>query len=230
MRPPGKLLAAGRDADIFEYGDGTVLRRSREGRSQEREASILEYLRANDYPAPEAIELSDDGLELVLQRIDGPTMVQAIGRRPWTLRPLARSLAQLHERLHMLDAPKFLAPAPVGSGIRMLHMDLHPLNVMISPTGPIVIDWSGARVGDPFVDVAAAWVLMAVGEIPSGPLGALQHLGRHELVRTFLRQFDRAQLTARLRDVVTWKARDPHMSDREVALMWALVADAESRR
>ncbi len=86
MRAPGPLLASGRDADIFEYGDGLVLRRSREGRSVRQEAQTMEYLRAQRYPVPAVHEVSDDGCDLVMERIDGVSMVDAIARAPWTVR------------------------------------------------------------------------------------------------------------------------------------------------
>ena len=38
VKEPGPLLAAGREADIFEYGPGLVLRRSREGYSMASQA------------------------------------------------------------------------------------------------------------------------------------------------------------------------------------------------
>jgi aminoglycoside phosphotransferase (APT) family kinase protein len=231
MRPPGPLLAAGRDADVYEYGDGAVLRRSREGRSLLVEARILEFLQAHGYPVPKVLEVSDDGADLVMERIHGPTMVDAIGHRPWTLHRSARELTELHVRLHELDAPTYLAAAPVGSGTRLLHMDLHPLNVMMGPTGPVVIDWTGARAGDPYVDVAMAWVLMAAGEVPSSGLkAAFVNWGRGRLVSRFLSGFDRAALVERLREVVEHKSKDPHMSSKEVAAMWDLVAREEAGR
>jgi len=108
-------------------------------------------------------------------------------------------------------------------------MDLHPLNVMMGPTGPVVIDWTGARAGDPYVDVAMAWVLMAVGEVPSSGLkAAFVTWGRGRLVSSFLGGFDRAAIVERLRDVVEHKSKDPHMSPREVAAMWDLVAREEA--
>ena len=36
----------------------------------------------------------------------------------------------------------------------LVHGDLHPGNIVVSPTGPIVVDWSDAAVGNPFVDLA----------------------------------------------------------------------------
>jgi aminoglycoside phosphotransferase (APT) family kinase protein len=231
MNQPGPLLAAGRDADVFEYGTGAVLRRSRQGRSLLIEARTLEFLHTHGYPVPRVLEVSDDGADLVMERIEGPTMVDDVGRRPWTLPRAGRTLADLHARLHELDAPTFLAPAPVGSGARLLHMDLHPLNVMIGRAGPVVIDWTGARAGDPTVDVVMAWVLMAVGELPNrGPKAALVTWARGRLVSSFLGCFDRAALVERLRVVVALKSKDPHMSPREVHAMWALVAREEARR
>jgi aminoglycoside phosphotransferase (APT) family kinase protein len=231
MNEPGPLLAAGRDADVYEYGDGAVLRRSREGRSLLLEARTLEFLHAHGYPVPKVLEVSDDGADLVMERIDGPTMVDAVGRRPWTLRHSARELADLHVRLHELEAPPYLAPAPVGTGSTLLHMDLHPLNVMMGRSGPVVIDWTGARVGDPLVDVTMAWVLMAVGEVPrSGLRSALVTWARGQLVAEFLASFDRPALVDRLRDVVEFKVKDPHMSHKEVDAMWALVAREEAGR
>jgi aminoglycoside phosphotransferase (APT) family kinase protein len=109
-------------------------------------------------------------------------------------------------------------------------MDLHPLNVILSPKGPVVIDWTGACLGDPLVDVGIAWVLMSAGQIPGNPMVArLLDMGRGLLVNEFVSQFDRAEVTSRLRDVVTWKVTDPHMSPAEVAGMWRVVEKAEAR-
>jgi hypothetical protein len=49
MDAPGQLLASGRDSDIFEYGPGRVLRRSRRGRSLVDEARVMDYARGHGY-------------------------------------------------------------------------------------------------------------------------------------------------------------------------------------
>jgi hypothetical protein len=59
MRPPGKLLATGRDCDVFEYGPGLVLRRSRRGRSMSFEARIMDYVGGDGYPVPAVVEMSE---------------------------------------------------------------------------------------------------------------------------------------------------------------------------
>ena len=43
----------------------------------------------------------------------------------------------------------------------MLHLDLHPGNVMFTARGPVVIDWTNARAGAPAADVAMAYLIMA---------------------------------------------------------------------
>jgi aminoglycoside phosphotransferase (APT) family kinase protein len=229
MRGPGALLAAGRDADIFEYGPGLVLRRSREGRSLVTEARIMEYVRAQGFPSPAVEEVSDDGLAMVMERIDGSDMVAAITRRPWTIARHGALLAGLHQRLHELVAPAWMHDAPVGHGDRLLHLDLHPLNVMVARTGPVVIDWTGACRGDPAVDVAVAWVLLEAGSVQTNRLiAAVLGPARATLVKSFLRPFDLDPVKRRLREVVAWKVQDPHMSTREQARMWQLVEASET--
>jgi aminoglycoside phosphotransferase (APT) family kinase protein len=223
---PGPLLAAGRDSDIFEYGPGRVLRRSREGHSMVQEARVMEYVRARGFPVPAVEEVSADGLDMVMERIDGAEMVAVMGKRPWEIPRQGRLLADLHLRLHELTAPEWLADAPLGQGDRLLHLDFHPLNVMLGPRGPVVIDWANACRGDPDVDVAIAWVLMATGEVSTGRvLGAVLGRARSALVRSFLGSFDVPRVTQSLHDVVAWKVSDPHMSSAEQAAMWRLVAD-----
>ena len=224
MRAPGALLASGRDADIYEYGPGLVLRRSRAGRSLAAEARVMEHVRAQGYPVPAVDEISDDGRDLVIERVDGADMVSAMTARPWTIPRQGRLLADLHTRLHALPAPDWLPDAPVGRGDCLLHLDLHPLNVILGRRGPMVIDWTGACRGDPAVDVALAWTLMAAGSVPTGRvIGAVLGRARAALVRSFLESFDTEPVARQLEDVVTWKVSDPHMSADEQARMWQLV-------
>jgi len=219
-----RLLASGRDADIFEHGANLVLRRSRDGRSMAAEASVMEFVRSRGFPVPAVESVSSDGSELIMERIQGPTMVSLLSRKPWLVGSCGRLLASLHIRLHALDAPATLQPAPTGDGHRILHLDLHPLNVMMSPRGPVVIDWTGAARGDPDIDVALTWLLLAVGDVPPGSLAAaLSRWGRKRLIAGYLGQFNQASLEKALDPVVRWKIKDPHMSSREIAAMWALL-------
>lgn len=229
MRRPGQLLASGRDSDIFECGPGLVMRRARSGRSMLHEARIMEYLHSRSYPVPAVDGVSDDGTELVMERIDGLTMVDSLARAPWSVRRQGRTLADLHNMLHEIPAPEFLPSAPVGSGDRFLHMDLHPLNIINSPKGPVVIDWTNASCGDPAVDVGLAWVLMSVGEVPRrGVVGKLVELGRSLLVNSFVGSVDFEQARRQIRQIVEWKVRDPNMSPSEIKAMWRAVEKTEA--
>jgi len=105
MREPRRVLAAGRDSDILDYGAGLVLRRSRNGRSLEMEARVMRHLIERGYPAPRVETLSADGSELIMERIDGPTMLEALTRQPWTLCRNAAVLARLHNRLQRSPVP-----------------------------------------------------------------------------------------------------------------------------
>ena len=192
-----------------------------------QEARVMTYVRSQGFPVPAVMEVSEDGLSMVLERVDGGDMVAVLGKRPWEIRRQGRILADLHRRLHELTVPNWLPDAPVGRGDRLLHLDLHPLNVMMSAKGPVVIDWANACRGDPNVDVALAWVLMATGEVSTGRfIGAVLGRARSALVNSFVSSFDVEVLRQTLRDVVAWKVLDAHMSDAEQARMWQMVQDA----
>jgi aminoglycoside phosphotransferase (APT) family kinase protein len=224
MRAHGELIASGRDADIFAYGPTQVLRRSRNGRSMADEAQTMEFVRSHGYPAPRVSEVSDDGLDLVMERVDGPTMVDAMAAQPWRIGRMAGQLADLHVSLHALPAPLWVKRAPCGDGDRLLHMDLHPLNVLMGASGPVVIDWTNASRGDPSVDVAVTWVLIVSGEVPARRMKAiLLGVGRKILIRRFLKPFAEEDVRSALIDVVPWKCRDANMSDLERSRMRALL-------
>lgn len=200
-RPRWRLIAAGRASEIFDLGDGRVLRRFRAGGDPEREALVMGHARRHGYPAPRVLEVTPNAL--VLERVVGPTMLEELRQRPWTLRRHASLLARLHERLHEIAAPATLQAA--GTGDRLLHLDLHPDNVILSADGPFVIDWTNARRGDPTLDVALTWLIAATS---GGPLGRL-------FLRWFVPHFDRDDLLNALPAAAEQRLADPNVSDRE---------------
>lgn len=50
-----ELLAPGRDCDVFDLGDGTVLRRRRDGRVPAREPELMRHVREHGYPCPAVV-------------------------------------------------------------------------------------------------------------------------------------------------------------------------------
>jgi aminoglycoside phosphotransferase (APT) family kinase protein len=181
---PGPLIGRGRSADVFDLGNGRVLRRYRYPIDVRFEALIMRHLHQAGYPVP--VVYDADGADLVMERLDGTDMLAAIVQRPWTVRRHARMLADLHNRLHEITAPPDWKP---GRGDKVLHLDLHPANVMLTSRGPVVIDWVNAQSGTPGVDVAMAYLIMTTSDLDLIPLWlrtAAMWL-RHVLVREFLR-------------------------------------------
>ncbi len=224
MREVGRLLAQGRDADIFEYGDDLVLRRSRDGASQVQEANVLRYASEQGLSVPHVAEVIEDGRALVMERINGPTMIDAASKRPWKIGTFGRILSELHDAVHRVEAPEFLGPAPAGTGSALLHLDLHPLNVMLSSRGPIIIDWTNACAGDPRVDVALTWALIASGQLSGGIIErGLATFGRSILLNRFLAGRNLENLRPALEEVIAWKVKDPNLSEVECSKMLDLL-------
>jgi tRNA A-37 threonylcarbamoyl transferase component Bud32 len=220
---PGRLLASGRDSDIFEFGAGTVLRRARNGRSMEYEAAVMEYARSHGYPVPVVHELRAGGSELVLDRIDGPHLIDAIGSAPWRIKPMAHVLADLHEQLHAIPAPADV-PAITDDGDALLHLDLHPLNVIMSSNGPVVIDWPNSGRGHWASDVADTWLVLSAAAVPGNGLRTrVISRMRSVFVNAFIARFDRDEVCAHLRAAADRRARDRNMTAPELARMRALV-------
>jgi aminoglycoside phosphotransferase (APT) family kinase protein len=163
------LIAKGREADVYAVDEGWVLRRFRDAdRSTAQEARTLRWLAAAGYPVP-AVHAAD-GTDLVMERLHGPTMAEALRRRPWRAAAYGEVLGRLHRELHELRAPDWLPPLAAGGGApggpRVLHLDLHPENVLLTEQGPRVIDWTNARAGAPAVDVAMTSVILRGLELP----------------------------------------------------------------
>lgn len=217
MEPMGPKLAEGRDSEIFEHGIGKVLRVVRDGRSLVAEAEVMRYVRTHDYPCPEVFDAGDG--YLVMERLDGPTLMDRVGKPPFPLRSAGHLLADLHERLHRIPAPPGIALAPLP-GDRVVHRDLHPMNVMMTSSGPMVIDWSNASAGAPAFDVADTWVLFACGVPPmSGIDRLIVPIGRRMLLRAFLSRVDAEAARRAIPAAVEHRLTDPNMSADEHASM-----------
>ncbi len=163
----------------------------------------MEHARSHGYPVPAARALSDT--EIVMDRLTGPTMLDDLGRRPWRIDRHAETLATLHRRLHEIEAPEWL-PAPVGEGTSLLHLDLHPDNVVLTSTGPFVIDWPNAARGSGAADVAHTWLVIACSTPTTGLYRRLiSAAGRALLLRAFLRRFDHAEIQPHLETVGTYR-------------------------
>ncbi len=154
----------------------------------------MEHARAHGYPVPLVHDVGDD--TLLLERIDGPTMQEELERRPWRIGAHMQALSDLHHRLHEIEHP---------DGGTLLHLDLHPLNVIYGPDGPIVIDWTNAAAGDSALDPAlAAVIFLTSGGIPGRVATPL-----------FLRHFDRRAVDRAMPAAIAYRIADPNVLPQE---------------
>lgn len=226
MEPVGPKLAEGRDSEIFEHGPGKVLRVVRDGRSLVAEAEIMRHVRSHDYPCPEVYDAGDG--YLVMDRLEGSTMMESVGKPPFPLRRSGHLLAELHERLHRIPAPPGIPEAPLP-GDRLVHRDLHPLNIMMTAAGPVVIDWSNASAGDPAFDVADTWALLACAKPPTRGIDRIiVPLGRRVLLRAFLSRVDTVTARRAIPAVVAHRLTDGNLSPAEHERMRKLAAWASN--
>ncbi|MBQ0897869.1 phosphotransferase [Micromonospora sp. U56] len=164
--PAATPLASGRDADVYALGTDRVIRRNRDGGDVRAEAGLMAYLRGQGYPVPEVFRA--DGPDLEMTRLTGPTLAEALVTGVADIRSGARILATLHHRLHALRARR--SPDPAA---RVLHLDLHPQNVIVTADGPVVIDWGSAGEGPPELDLAMTALIVAeVVTDPASPFAA----------------------------------------------------------
>jgi len=113
--PDLQKLAEGREAEIFAWQDGTVLRlmRSPDARPQvewEQRAMAAAAATGVRVPAVGEIATVDGRPGLIMERIDGPDMLTLIGRKPWTVWSVGRITGELHAAMHEAVAPAELRP------------------------------------------------------------------------------------------------------------------------
>jgi hypothetical protein len=220
-------VARGRWTDVYDLGGGRVLKRYRDTSAKPIaafEARVMAHARAHGVPVPEVFEV--DGCDLVLEKIDGPTMLEHLARRPLSLRHHARTLAQLHDIVHTVPAPDGLRQ-PFGPGGALLHLDLHPDNVILSSSGPALIDWQGAVAGPPAADLAHTWLLLRTSVVP-GPLfqRVVGTVGQRLFARTFVACVDAKAVRQALPVVAARRLQDSTLLEVEAARIRRLLRRA----
>lgn len=196
---PTPTVGRGHTAEIRPLDDGRVCKLyddpgATASARYEARATRLAHEAGLPVPAVEGVTTVEGRPGIVLERVDGRTLLEDLDPRPWRLASGARLLADLHARVHVCRAPNLtslrerlrrrIERAPdvstavrqraldvlesLPDGDRLLHGDLHPGNVLLGERGPVVIDWLDASVGHPAADVARTNLL--VGFADGGPV------------------------------------------------------------
>jgi aminoglycoside phosphotransferase (APT) family kinase protein len=218
-----RRLAAGRSADVYDLGGGRILRRYHNGaRSADPEAEVISWAGTHGVPVPEVVDVA--GPDIVMEKVDGPTMLADLGRRPWRLLRHATLLARLHQQVHTVPGLDRLR-APFGDGPALLHLDLHPANVLLSPRGPVVIDWEGAGRGPAEADLAVCWIVVAMSAVPGSVWQqAVGRAGQRLFANAVLRHSGLTVDAAWLAEAGRFRLQDPHLYPSEADRIRRLLA------
>jgi hypothetical protein len=181
----GPRIGTGRTAEVYAWGDHQILKLYWADMPREwiyHEARVGHIVAEASLHAPaigDTIEV-DGRLGIIFERIDGPAMLDALVRRPWNWRGLARQFAEVHVAMHNCERPELPAQREgliraivytpslddtarqrvlagldqMAGGESMCHGDYHPGNIILSPRGPVVIDWMTAGHGNAVAYVA----------------------------------------------------------------------------
>jgi len=183
-RSKGERLGAGASAELFAWGTDRVLKLFRREFQHvvDLEAERSLAVHRLGIPAPKVFEIAEvDGRRgIVFERVDGPTLMSFVG--PHGAGRVAAALAEVHAAIHRFDAKglptlRSLVESALDldaqsrraslaridrmpRGKVVCHGDLHPGNVVITPDGPMILDWVNATAAPAAADVARTLMLI----------------------------------------------------------------------
>ena len=179
MNPLQQPIAVGRTAEIIPFEDGKVLKLFFPTIPQpwiDKEVDTGRFIQDRQLPVPKVFQRLklNDREGIVYERIEGPSLLSVLARKPWTVQRCARLLARLHARVHDVTAPPDLETQKewarggipetnklskdlqervlllldsMPEGNQLCHGDFHPGNIIVTHRGPVIIDWMTASKG-----------------------------------------------------------------------------------
>ena len=124
-------------------------------------------------PVPRVIDRAEVGgnSAVLLERLPGQPAADLAHQRPQLARAAGWACGGVHALLARVPAHPGVPPArdaPPGlhgsDGACVLHLDLHPFNVLVSDHAELtgVLDWANAAAGPPVLDRARSWAILTL--------------------------------------------------------------------
>lgn len=194
QRSVGEKIGEGAHSEAYVWAPGQVVKLFKPGVSWWMpwfEVRMLRAVHAAGVPVPEVFgEVTLDGrFGIVLQRLDGPTLLQLTRTGAVTFEQAGAIIAAIAMSIHKSPLPpevlsmrKYMEaelehddgklPKHIASeilalidrlppGDRLCHTDLSPGNVIMTAEGPRLVDWSGARRGPAALELGFLHVILS---------------------------------------------------------------------
>ena len=136
----GVLIANGRTAEVYDRGDGKILKLFYDWAPHEwvkYEFDIGFLLNSSGVPAPKVYEtVNIDGRQgIIYQKVEGKTLLNLIQEKPWKVIGYSRLLARLQSEVHMISEKGLVA-----QNDRFSHAILDSSQILGKRTG-IILDY-----------------------------------------------------------------------------------------
>ena len=189
-------VSGGADTAIWRIEQGTqcfALRvfRPEQTATARREVAAMDRARAGGLPVPavHAAGIWRERPAVLLTWMPGTPLRDELIARPWRAWSLGIALGRTQAAIHAVPGPvgrpgesrswidwaepddalrQMLCERDRGGGA-VLHLDLHPLNVLVlGDRVTAVLDWANARSGDPRADLARTASILRFAPLPAG--------------------------------------------------------------
>ncbi|OAB47174.1 phosphotransferase [Paenibacillus antarcticus] len=199
----GELIGIGNTAKVYRWGKTEVIKLFYDQSSAVNEGNNAELINNLKLRTPKYSGLveHEGKMGIVYERIDGPTMLWHIEPSERSLSYNAKIMANLQCEIHNVENKilpnlkseitnkvnnsheisndekqiiiDMLKSLPDGNSL--CHYDFHPDNIIISPNGPIIIDWLNLLVGSHEADITRTSMMIQSHSLPPNAPNWLIH-------------------------------------------------------
>ncbi len=187
-----KKIATGGQAEIFDLNNKKVLKLLFKKENKfliNYEFKSLKIAKQSGLFVPKVFrKVNIDGRPgLIMEKIEGMTMMRLIQRNPLLLFKKAKEFGEIHYKINSIKAPKGLKDlkeririfinkstfidlekkkfilkilTQLPEGDSLCHGDFHPGNILIKNNHPYIIDWGSATRANPIADIADTYLLL----------------------------------------------------------------------